>query len=126
MKSFTSFGYLNNEGTQIGQSYNRYNTTLSTDIQATGWFTIGGSINASWGNQNYGYSRTGQSTSSGPTDIYNAAKQIFRYALPYDEKGKIIEMPGGQNSVYTVIDEWNKSNEKRQTLRALGSFTVMG
>jgi TonB-linked SusC/RagA family outer membrane protein len=122
IQSFVSFGYLKNEGTQIGQDYERYNGNMSTDIQATKWFTMGGSINASWGNQSYGFSRTGQSTSSGPTDIYSAAKQIYRYALPYDEEGTIVDMPGGVNGVYTVIDEWNKSIEKRQTLRALGSF----
>jgi len=122
MRSFISLGYMNNEGTQIGQSYERYNFSISTDITPVKWFTLGGSVNASWGNQSYGYSRTGQSTSSGPTEIYNAAKQIFNYALPYDDDGNIIEMPGGQNGVYTIIDEWKKSNEKRQTLRALGSF----
>jgi len=122
LKSFASFGYLDNKGTQIGQEYQRYNATMSTDIKATKWFTMGGSVKASWGLQSYGYSRTGQSTTSGPIDIYNAAKQILSYALPYDDNGNIVLTPGGQNSVYTVVDEWNKSNEKRQTLRALGSF----
>ncbi len=122
MKNFISFGYLNNEGTQIGQAYERYNVSFSSDIQATKWFTMGGSVNASWGNQSYGFSRTGQSTGSGPTEIYAAAKRIFNWALPYDENGEIIGMPGGQNGVYTIMDEWEKSLEKRQRLRAIGSF----
>ncbi|KAA6300253.1 MAG: TonB-dependent receptor SusC, partial [Candidatus Ordinivivax streblomastigis] len=122
IKSFVSFGYLNNEGTQIGQTYERYNGSVNVDIQATKWFTMGASINGSWSNQSYGFSRTGQSTTSGPVDIYSAAKQIYRYALPYDENGTLIDMPGGVNSVYNVMDEWEKSLEKRQTLRALGSF----
>lgn len=122
LKSFFSLGYLNNEGTQKGQSYNRYNATMSTDISPTKWFSIGGSINTSWSNQSYGYSRTGQATSSGPTEIYAAAKQILNIAQPYDDNGILIENPGNMNGVYTVIDEWKKSDEQRQTLRALGSF----
>lgn len=122
IKSFFSLGYLSNEGTQIGQSFERYNATMSTDINPTKWFSIGGSINTSWSNQSYGYSRTGQSSNSGPTEIYAAAKQIFNMTLPYDEDGEIILTPGNLNGVYTVIDEWKKSDEKRQTLRALGSF----
>ena len=51
-----------------------------------------------------------------------AAKQIFNVAEPYDANGEIILTPGNLNGVYTVIDEWKKSDEKRQTLRALGSF----
>ncbi|RNC65967.1 TonB-dependent receptor [Proteiniphilum sp. X52] len=122
IKSFFSLGYLNNEGTQKGQSYNRYNATMSTDINPTKWFSIGGSINTSWSNQSYGFSRTGQSSNSGPTEIYAAAKQIFNMALPYDDNEEIVLTPGNLNGVYTVIDEWKKSDEQRQTLRALGSF----
>jgi TonB-linked SusC/RagA family outer membrane protein len=122
MKSFFSLGYLENEGTQKGQTFERYNVSISTDITPTKWFSMGGSINASWSKQSYGYSRTGQSTTSGPTDIYNAAKQIYTISQPYDENGDIIYNPGNVNGVYTVVDEWKKSDERRQTLRALGSF----
>ncbi|MDR2854330.1 MAG: TonB-dependent receptor [Prevotellaceae bacterium] len=124
MKSFVSIGYLNNEGTQKGQAYERYNLALSTDITATKWFTMGGSINASLGNQSYGFSRTGQSTGTGPTDIYNAAKQIFNYALPYDADNNLLQYPAGTKygGMYNVVDEWTKSLEKRQTVRAMGSF----
>lgn len=118
-----SFGYLENEGTQKGQEYKRYNAAVTADVQATKWFKMGGSINASWSKQDYGFSRTGQSSSSGPTDIYGAAKAILRYTLPYDENGQIINMPGGSTTnTYTVIDEWEKSNDNREVFRALGSF----
>lgn len=85
MQGFFSFGYLNNEGTQKGQEYERYNMAMSVDLQAKPWFKMGGSINAAWSVQDYGYSRTGQSSKSGPTDIYSAAKAIPRYTVPYDE-----------------------------------------
>ena len=123
VSGFVSFGYLNNKGTQKGQEYNRYNFTASADVQATSWFKAGGSINASYAKQEYGYSRTGQSSGSGPTDIYGAAKGILRYTLPYDDAGNIILTPGGSTAnTYTIIDEWNKSNDQRETYRALGSF----
>ena len=123
LAGYVSFGYLNNKGTQKGQSYERYNLNASADVQGTPWFKAGGSVNASYGVQKYGYSRTGQSSSSGPTDIYGAAKAMLRYTLPYDENGEIITMPGGSTTnTYTIIEEWNKSNDNRETFRALGSF----
>jgi len=123
VSAFASFGYLNNKGTQKGQNYERFNLTASADVQATPWFKAGGSVNGSYGVQKYGFSRTGQSSSSGPTDIYSAAKAILRYTLPYNDKGEIIDMPGGSTTnTYTVIDEWEKSNDNRETFRALGSF----
>lgn len=126
LQGFFSVGYLNNEGTQKGQEYERYNLSTSVDIQATDWFKMGVSINASYGVQNYGFSRTGQSSNSGPTDIYSAAKGIPRYTVPYDENGDIITQPGGSvTNVYTVVDEWTKSTDERQTYRALGSFYAL-
>lgn len=122
MKSFLSFGYLNNQGTQKGQEYERYNATITTDITAARWLTLGGSINASLGTQEYGYSRTGQGSNSGPEHIYGQAKSIFSHALPYDDNGDVILYPGSSSTVYTIIDEWNKSQDRRQTFRALGSF----
>ena len=118
-----SFGYLNNKGTQKGQGYERYTLSATTDIQAKPWFKAGGSFNASYSEQKYGFSRLGQSSNSGPTDIYGAAKSILRYALPYDGLGRIIDYPGGPTAnTYTIMDEWNKSTDNRQVFRAIGSF----
>ena len=119
---FVSFGYLRNEGTQKGQTYERYNFSASADIQGTKWFKTGGSFNASYGIQQYGYSKA-YGTSSGPTDLYGAAKAILRYTLPYDEKGDIITQPGGSTTnTYSIIDEWTKSTDERKSFRLLGSF----
>lgn len=122
MNSYASFGYLKNEGTQIGQEFERYNAKVSVNITPKDWFSMGGNINGSWSIQDYGFSRTGQSSSSGPASIYDAAKQILNYALPYNEDGEIIMYPGGQSTVYTIMDEWTKSTDNRQRLRMLGSF----
>lgn len=125
MNGYVSFGYLDNEGTQKGQKYRRYTGKASFDISIKEWIRLGGSFNGSWSVQEYGYSRTGQSSSSGPTSIYDAAKTIGRFALPYDENGDIIYTPGnmgGNGSVYTVIDEWKKSQDQREIARILGYF----
>ena len=119
---FVSFGYLNNKGTQKGQSYERYNLSASADVQGTKWFKVGGSFNASYGVQKYGYS-VPYGTSTGAKELYSAAKSILRYTLPYDENGEIISQPGGSTTnTYSVIDEWNKSKDNRETFRVLGSF----
>lgn len=123
MKSMASVGYLNNKGTQKGQAYERYTLSAATDIKATKWFTMGGSINASYAKQKYGLSRTGQSYGSGPIDLYSMAKSLLRYSMPYDEEGNVITSPGGSiGNFYTVVDEWNKSTDNRETFRAIGSF----
>lgn len=122
MNGSVSFGYLNNKGTTKGQNYTRYNLASAVDIQAKPWFKMGVTLNAAYSKQKYGYSRTGQSSNSGPVDLYAAAKAIPNYTLPYDEKGEIVSNPGGSSvNVYTVIDEWNKSNDNRETFRVLGS-----
>ena len=122
VSGFVSFGYLRNEGTQKGQTYERYNFSASADIKGTKWFKAGGSFNASFGTQQYGYSKA-YGTSSGPTDLYGAAKAILRYTLPYDENGEIITQPGGSTTnTYSIIDEWTKSTDERKVYRLLGSF----
>ena len=124
VNGFVSFGYLNNKGTQKGQGYERYNFSVTADVQGTPWFKAGGSINASYGVQKYGYGRgMGQASNSGPVDLYSAAKAILRYAVPYDDEGNLLLTPGGSTAnTYTVIDEWNKMDDNRETFRALGSF----
>lgn len=122
MKTYASFGYLNNEGTQVGQNYERYNAKMSVDITPTEWFNMGGSITATLSQQDYGFSRTGQSSNSGPTTIYDAAKQILNIAQPYNDAGAVIMYPGSNSGIYTIIGEVGKSNDSRQVLRALGSF----
>ncbi len=122
VSGFVSFGYLNNKGTQKGQSYERYNLSASADVKATKWFKAGGSFNASYGVQKYGYS-VPYGTSTGAKELYSAAKSILRYTLPYDENGEIIVQPGGSTTnTYSIIGEWEKSKDERETFRALGSF----
>lgn len=114
---YSSFGYLNNQGTIVGQAYERYTTKVSADITPLSWFQMGGSVNATWSEQDYGFIY-----GSTANNLYEAAKRIYSYALPYDEEGDLIQYPGGEPNVMTVINESENFVTKRQTLRALGSF----
>ena len=116
-----SFGYLNNEGTQKGQEYERYTISTTVDVTPKPWLKLGASINMSYATQQYGVDRQA-GTSSGPKDIYGLAKAIPRYAVPFDEDGGIIATPHTESRTYTVVDEWKKVNDERQNYRALGSF----
>lgn len=122
MSAYASFGYLNNEGTQKGQSYERYTMNLNLELSPTKWFKLGGSINTSWREQEYGVSTLGASSSNNPSYIYGWAKQVYSYSSPYTADGEYILNPGGDTNVYNVVDEWNRSQQQRKTFRALGNI----
>lgn len=122
MKAYGSFGYINNTGSVVGQSYERYNANVSIDITPTDWFTFGGNINTSYSTQEYGQSTTGNVGVSAQSGLYQSARSIFQYTLPYDSEGNRIEFPGGDIAVKTIVDEELYSQDQRVTLRAFGSF----
>ncbi|WP_456865807.1 SusC/RagA family TonB-linked outer membrane protein [Galbibacter sp. BG1] len=124
MNAYGSFGYLNNEGTQKGQFYERYTAKLSAEIKATDWFTFNATMNATWSEQDYGMSRLGARSGSGPDAIYGNAKGIYNMAVPYDEDGNLVINPGGESGIYTIIDEWDKSTQLSETMRLLGSLSA--
>lgn len=123
LNAYASFGYLKNEGTQIGQWYERYTGKISVNIKPTKWFTMNASINATWSEQDYGMSTLKGQSGSVPDAIYGAAKGLMNYAVPYDDNGNIIFQPGGTIS-NTVVGESEKSTQQRQTFRALGNFSA--
>jgi TonB-linked SusC/RagA family outer membrane protein len=121
--TYASFGYLNNEGSLMGQSYDRYTGNVNTTINPAKWFTLGASVNASYGVQEYGTSTTGSSLTTGvPTYIYGWAQRNFAFSKPYDAEGNFIRHPGAEDNVSNVVDEWNRSQQQRKTFRVLGSF----
>jgi TonB-linked outer membrane protein, SusC/RagA family len=124
MSTYVSFGYLDNQGTFKGQSYNRYSTNINVDLNPTKWFKLGASINASMSTQDYGVSTLGAPSSNNPDYIYSWAQYIYSYALPYTADGEYIYNPGGDPNVRNVVDEWEKSQQQRKTVRALGSFNA--
>ncbi|MEO7048857.1 MAG: TonB-dependent receptor, partial [Ferruginibacter sp.] len=123
IKAYGSFGYLNNKGTIHGQSFERYTANTNIDITATKWLSFGSNININYSKQQYGQSGTGVSTVSTPSGgLYESARGIFPFAVPYDSAGNRISYPGGDNSIKTIVDEWKYNIDERVTLRAFGSL----
>lgn len=122
IKAYGSFGYLDNLGTVLGQSYKRYTAKVSVDIDATDWFTFGATINTSFGVNEFGQSQAGRNSNVSGDGLYDTARGIFSWAVPYDADGNRIEFPGGDDAVKTVIGEDKFSQDQRQNIRVFGSF----
>ncbi|WP_456311875.1 SusC/RagA family TonB-linked outer membrane protein [Pseudomonas shirazensis] len=122
MKAYGSFGYLNNTGTLKGQSYVRYSGTASVDITPTKWFSMGASLNTSYGVNEYGQSNVGRTAVTTSGGIYATARTNLPYAVPYDSNGVRIDNPGGDSTIRTPVDEDKYSQDQRVSLRAFGSL----
>jgi TonB-linked SusC/RagA family outer membrane protein len=120
VKAYASFGYLKQKGTQLGQDYTRYSSKFNIDINPVKWFSMGTSITATYGLQNFGYSAA---SASGSTSLYAAANGMLPYAVPFDTAtGKRINLPGGDININNPIGEDQYNINLRKTLRALGAF----
>jgi TonB-linked SusC/RagA family outer membrane protein len=117
--AYGSFGYLNQTGTQLGQDYRRYSSKASITVTPTKWFSMGATINASYSLQNYGFSST---SATGPGSLYGAAQGMLPYAVPYDNNGNRINLPGGDITILSPIGEDQYNINLRKVLRTLGSF----
>jgi TonB-dependent starch-binding outer membrane protein SusC len=124
IKAYASFGYLNNKGTSIGQKFTRYSGKGSVDIQATKWFSMGTNINVTYGIQEFGQSNSviGAFVGSPATSIYESARRLYTYAVPYDSTGARVLYPAGDVAFKNVVDEWNYTQDQRKTLRSFGSL----
>jgi TonB-linked SusC/RagA family outer membrane protein len=122
LKAYGSFGFLDNNGTVIGQGFKRYSGKLSVDITPTKWFSMGGTLNTTYSVQEYGQSAVGRNSLAGAAGLYETARNIFSWAVPYDATGARVEYPGGDIAIKTVVDEAKYSQDQRLTLRAFGSF----
>jgi TonB-linked SusC/RagA family outer membrane protein len=121
-KAYGSFGYLDNTGTQKGQSFKRYNANVNVDVNATKWFSFGTNMTVAYSIQEYGQSRTGATTTSSSHSVFESARALFPYAVPYDSAGNRIINPGGDIAYRNVAEEWTLNQDQRTTLRAFGSF----
>ena len=121
IQGYGSFGYLKQEGTQPGQKFERYTTKVSFDATPNKWFKMGTSVNATWGDQDYGYSFAKSVTGAG--DYYNALQGMLPWAVPYDENGDYIRNPAaGDVNIINPINELDYTVNNRQTFVANGSF----
>lgn len=119
LKAYGSFGYLNQEGTQLGQDYERFSAKFSADVSPVKWFNFGGNITATYGDQNFGFST---SNATGPGNLYFAAQGMLPYAIPFDDEGNRINLPGGDVNIQNPIGEENYNINQRRVLRTLGSL----
>lgn len=125
VKAYASFGYLNNTGTIKGQAFDRYTVKANVDIAATKWLSIGSNVNISYGKQKFGQSNISFATIGGAaTGLYESARSIFPYAVPFDSTGTRILYPGGDNAIRNVVDEWKYTINDRVTTRVFGSFNA--
>lgn len=123
IKAYGSFGYLNNGGVIKGQSFKRYTGKANVDFTATNWLSFGNNMTVSYGKQEFGQSGAGIATIGSPAGgLYESARGIFPYAVPYDSSGNRILFPGGDNSVKNIVDEDKYNIDERVTLRAFGSL----
>jgi len=123
MRAYASFGYLNNTGTIKGQSYKRYTSNVNIEITPTKWFTFGSNVSVAYSIQQFGQSQRNVSTIGTPSGgLYESARSLFPYAVPYDSAGNRVLFPGGDNSWKNIVDEWNYNIDQRTTVRAFGSI----
>jgi TonB-linked SusC/RagA family outer membrane protein len=119
LSAYISGGILDQEGTEIGQDYKRYTALVSLEAKPLQWLSLGGTINASYGVQNYGYAAGG---SRGARTLYEAAKGQLPFAVPYDAEGNYIFNPGAHINIINPIRDGGFVINERTTLRAFGSF----
>lgn len=120
LQAYGSFGYLDQQGTQPGQEYNRYTGKFSADFKATNWLKLGGNINLTWGDQEYGYNF--RKSTTGASNLYFALQGMLPWTVPYTPDGEYIRNPGGDVNIINPIREVNYSRNQRVNLRALGSL----
>ena len=116
---YGSFGYLNEKGVMPGQSYQRFTFNTSFEGKVLPYFTMGMTMNASYGTQEYGYSFTKSTTGAG--DYYNALRGMLPWSVPYDAEGNFIEYPTGDVNIQNPIDELNYTKNQRKNFRINGS-----
>ena len=116
---YASFGYLNEKGVMPGQSYQRFTFNTSFEGKVLPYFTMGMTMNASYGTQEYGYSFTKSTTGAG--DYYNALRGMLPWSVPYDADGNFIEYPTGDVNIQNPIDELNYTQNQRKNFRFNGS-----
>jgi TonB-linked SusC/RagA family outer membrane protein len=121
LNNYISIGYMSNEGTSKGQSFDRYTVNTNTVIKPFKWFEAGARMNGAWQVQQYGQDRTGAASNSGPSSIYESAMRLYPYAVPFDENGDRIIEPGGVSALKSVIGETDYTRNERQVLSVMAN-----
>lgn len=120
LQSYGSFGYMDQQGTQPGQGYKRYTGKFSADFNATSWLKLGGNINLTYGDQEYGYNF--RKSATGASNLYFALQGMLPWTVPYTPEGDYIRNPGGDVNIINPIREIAYSRNQRLNLRAMASL----
>ena len=106
-----SLGYLDKQGLQQGQGYQRYSSRVGLDWSVNDWLKLGASASVNLTTQQYG------------TDIYSNAVFQLPVAIPYDPTtGAVIAQPGGDALIYTPLNSAAGEIDDRRTSRYFGSL----
>lgn len=110
VKSYFSFGYLDQEGIEKGQSYTRYSALISLDLEVNKRIKLGGSLNGVYADQDFG------------PNTYNLARGMLPFAVPYDAEGNFQWLPGNEATMVNFLKDVNNVINNRQSYHMRGSF----
>ena len=110
MKSYISFGYLDQDGVEKGQSYTRYSALISLDLELNKRIRIGGSMNGMVANQEFGI------------NTVDLARGLLPFTVPYDTAGEFIWLPGNDPFMINFIKDIDNERNNRKSYHIRGSF----
>lgn len=116
-KAYLSAGYLDQQGTNKDQRYTRYTLQANINMKPNKWFSIGASLTGTQSKQLYGYYYSG----TGAKYLYDLAKNQFPFAVPYDQSGNLIYLPGADIGVVNPVNEADNETNQRVNLRIMGN-----
>jgi TonB-linked SusC/RagA family outer membrane protein len=110
MRSYISFGYLDQTGVEKGQSYTRYSALVSLDMDLNKRIRIGGSLNGIVADQEFGI------------NTIDRARGMLPFAVPYDTAGNYEWNPGGESTIANFLKDIDGEINNRKSYFMRGSF----
>ncbi len=110
MRSYISFGYLDQTGVEKGQSYTRYSALVSMDLDLIERVRIGGSLNGMVADQEFGI------------NTIDLARGLLPFTIPYDTAGEYDWLPGNDPHIVNFIRDIDNETNNRQSYHMRGSF----
>lgn len=110
LRSYISFGYLDQDGVEKGQSYKRYTALVSMDLDLNKWINIGGSLNGIVADQEFGI------------NTIDRARGLLPFTVPYDSAGEFIWLPGNDPFLVNYIADIDNERNNRKSYQMRGSF----
>jgi TonB-linked SusC/RagA family outer membrane protein len=107
---YLGLGYYGEEGIQKTQAFERFNVKVGIDYKAAKWLTVGGTMNGTISEQEYG------------SPLYFRAIGQIPLAQPYDANGNVILQPGGDALIFSPLNEIDDFVDDRRTSRFFGSY----